>query len=277
MSDSADEARPEEHKQVAAIAAADTSAIDTAAARVPQVGPYRLLLLWLLLAIVISTAISWQLVERFHKTFQLPPEVTAGLGSTLSPQQRAAIEGALPARDIKNFALTVGLFGAATSLCFGVAAGLGLRSQAAIMAGILGGFLCGALAGAAGGAVEYLTEKPLKSLTALEPEHRIILGHMAGWAIAGLGIGLGASLSSRCGKTICRALIAAFAGGLIGGALHVPLVSILVPIADTEQRIPDVSVAILIWVALPTLCMALGLWRALGRPHESRLAVAASG
>ena len=283
MSNSAAEPRPDSQGSAADPVSAGSSRPGTAAGAAAQDGdsrrliPSGRLLVVMLLTAAGSTIVSWQLVERFHKTFELPASVTTGLGSALSPAQKTAIEAALPARDIKNFSLTVGIFGAVTGLLFGIATGLARGSSAAIVAGILGGSLFGALSGALGGAAEYCLDNRIKSLGVLTAEHRAIFGHLTGWAIAGLGVGVGASGSSRCRHTIVRVMVAAFAGGLIGGSLYVPLVTVLLPEFDTEQLMPDAPTATLIWVALPTILMGLGIWRTLAARRGARVVVAGHG
>jgi hypothetical protein len=275
MSNSADEPRADDQGSAAGSGKAAQTAAQNSDSR--ALVPSGRLLAAMLLMAAGSTIVSWQLVERFYKTFELPASVTSGLGSTLTPAQRAAIEAALPARDIKNLSLTVGIFGAATGLLFGIGTGLVRWTKPAIMAGILGGLLSGAVAGALGGTAEYFVENRMRSLTIFTGEHRVILGHLTGWAIAGLGIGAGASISSRCRQTIVRCMVAGFAGGLIGGALYVPLVTILVPEIDSEQLIPNAPTGRLIWVALPTIIMGLGIWRILGARRGAKVVATGHG
>ena len=118
------------------------------------------------------------------------------------------------------------------------------------------------LGAAAGGAIGF-AETRIDGWAMLDPEQRMILKHIVVWSILGVGVGLGASLASKCRRTMARGTLAAFAGGLIGGALYIPVLALAIPDVDATKLVPGPLSALMIWIALPALCMALGLGRAL--------------
>jgi hypothetical protein len=219
-------------------------------------------ILLLLAAAVLSTILGAALVQKFGNPFRIPPSVTAGIQVVASPEQAAKVSAAKSARDAKNACVTFAIIGTISALCFAVALGSSvLHSRRQRVVASVGGSLYGAVAGAIAGAIAAIVCPTV--LASLQAEHKTILAEALGWAIIGIGAGTAVALAVRSRRAWVNGTFAAFAGGLIGGALYVPVVSLLIPSVDTEQIIPDVFAAKLVWIALPVLGVAFGMGRAL--------------
>jgi hypothetical protein len=215
------------------------------------------------------------LVEEFGHPFALSAEATAGIGVVPTPEQAARVTLAKRVRDGKNLYVTFALMGGEIGLAFGVVLGLLRRSTRAALLGLAGGAVFGAGLGAAGGFAVGSVSEFLKSAASLENEHRVIIAHLAGWAITGIGIGMGAALGMGERRAVVKGLLAGFAGGLIGGGIYVPIAAILMPTVDTDLVIPDSWSAKLVWIAVPAVLMGVGLGRALSAGHKKSTAAAA--
>jgi hypothetical protein len=218
--------------------------------------------LWLV-AVAAATIAAGLLVDRFGSTFRVPAEMTAGFGSQVSAEQSARLSAVVRTVNSKNLLVTFALAGAVIGLAFGLAAGIALRSRPDAMRGVFGGAGLGCLFGFGGGWATGFASDRLHTLAAVEDDHKIIFALLAGWAFTGIGVGWGASLSSLGGRTMAKAAIAGFAGGLIGGAVYVPLVAFLAPSVDTAILIPEGLIGKFYWVVFPAALIGLSLARAL--------------
>jgi hypothetical protein len=222
----------------------------------------------------VAAAIVSKIVEDFGRPFQLPPEATAGIGVSPTSEQAARVTAAKLIRDGKNLYVTFAIMGGGIGLAFGIVMGLLCRSTRGALLGFAGGAVFGAGLGVAGAYAVLHVGYLASSSTALENEHKIIFAHLAGWAITGLGVGLGASLAMLDRRALLRGLLAAFAGGLIGGGLYVPIAAVLMPSVDTDLVIPDSWTAKLVWIAVPAVLMGVSLGRALTAGEGKSVATA---
>jgi hypothetical protein len=215
----------------------------------------------------VAAAVMSKVIEDYGRPFQLPPEATAGIGVAPTPAQSARVTAAKRIRDGKNLYVTFALMGGGIGLAFGVVLGLMRGSPRAALLGFAGGAVFGAGLGAAGAFAVRFVGDLANSSTSLESEHKIIFAHLAGWAVTGLGVGLGAGFAMLERRALLRGSLAAFAGGLIGGGIYVPVAAVLMPSVDTDLIIPDSWTAKLVWMALPAVLMGVSLGRALSASH----------
>jgi hypothetical protein len=218
--------------------------------------------LWLV-GVAAAAIVAGFLVDRFGSPFRVPAEMTAGFGASVSAADAARVGAVQRTQDRKNLMVTFALAGGVIGLAFGFVAGIALRSRAGAMRGVLGGAALGCLFGLAGGWVTLFANGRLLTVAAVEDDHKIIFALLAGWALAGIGVGWGASFSYLRSRTMAKAALAGFAGGLIGGAVYVPLVTFLAPSVDTARLIPESLIGKLYWVAFPAALMGISLARSL--------------
>src|SRR5262245_31688744 len=228
----------------------------------PSVPPARSMLL-LVVAAAVSAVLAAALVQQFGSPFRIPASATAGIGVTATPEEVARVTAAKRMRDGRNACVTFALIGAVLGLSFDFALGIGRRSGRGLAVGLVVGVLCGATFGAMGGAIA--AEAAPAWFVSLETEHRTILTEALSWAVTSIGVGLGCFFSLRRPRALAAGVVAAFAGGLIGGALYMPVAALLLPSVDTELIIPDSFLARLVWISLPAMGMAFGMGRALVR------------
>jgi hypothetical protein len=228
--------------------------------------------LWLV-AVAAAAIAAGFLVDRFGSPFRIPAEITAGFGAQNSAEDAARLGAVVRTINRNNLLVTFALAGAVIGLAFGLAAGIALRSWSGTMRGVLGGAAWGCLFGLGGGWVTGFASDRLHTLAAVEDDHKIIFALLAGWAFTGVGVGWGASLSYLRGRTMAKAALAGFAGGLIGGAVYVPLVAFLAPSVDTALLIPEGLIGKFYWVAFPAALMGISLARSLAEraPEPERL------
>ncbi len=225
--------------------------------------------LWLV-AVAAAAIVAGPLVDRFGSPFRIPAEMTAGFGGQISAADAARVGAVQRTQDRKNLLVTFALAGAVMGLAFGLVEGIARRSWAGAIRGILGGVALGCLFGLGGGWVTGFASDRLKVFAAVEDDHKIIFALLAGWALTGIGVGWGAGLSPLRGRTMAKAALAGFAGGLVGGAVYVPLVTFLAPGVDTARLIPESLIGKLYWVAFPAALMGISLARSL-LPHTPEL------
>lgn len=212
-------------------------------------------------ASVLAAVLACVVIPMFGVFFQIPPELTVGIGSSPSPEKLAELNAAQRIADRKNSMLRIGLFGAIVGSLLGGAAGIARRRTSSIGLGAAAGLTLGGLFGFLGGLAANTLAQRLTSVIADEMQ-RMMVVHLTGWAVAGIGIGLAVGLAFRGHGVLVRAVVASLAAGLIGGLIFAPLAAILLPNADSDLPYPKGLDARALWIALPTILIGIAIARA---------------
>jgi hypothetical protein len=157
--------------------------------------------------------------------------VTNRLGvSALAVTDRTAADA-----EIKNVALSSGVFGALLGAALGASGGLGRRSPVAARRASVFGLVVGALAGS--GMALVVLPQYYRSFLRFRPEGLIvpILLHAAIWGAVGAagGLALGLGLGGR-GRAV-RALLGGMGGAIMGAVFYEIVGAIAFPMSRTYQ------------------------------------------
>jgi hypothetical protein len=239
--------------------AAPASPTDTATGPVPCAPS----LILMLAAGVLGVLLSWLLMERFGSTFRVPASVTAGISYSPTPEQAANISKYKRINDFENWPLRYAIFG---GLLGGLLSGAAAMSRSARP--VLIGALAGAALGGAGGTAVAALNQFLPGDDAFKNwlgsygdnafTFRVILIHLTGFAIAGIGVGWAVRLAIGRRELTGRCLLHGLAAGLLGGILFAPLSAVLMPGVE-ENLYPMAGANRLLWLALPGLLLAFAL------------------
>lgn len=229
----------------------------------------------LLLAGLAGGALAVILVQVFDGWFQIPPEMTAGIGSSPPPEKLAEIAAASHVADYKNLTILIGLFGLAVGGALGAAEGIARKSGRAVAILVVTGALFGGIFGAAAGPLGKFIGQSLP--TTVDDAYRAALMHIAVWAVSGIGIGLGVALPSRRPNVIGRSVGAAIGGGFLAGLAYeiaASLAAIAFPLAlpdsDPAQLLPDGLWARMLWIGLAAGLMGLAIGSIGGQPSDRK-------
>lgn len=208
-----------------------------------RIGPRPLELVggaWLfLVAGLIGGAVAWWTVQRFDEPFKSP--MIQGMSGPTREQQQL-----LRRAEFGNVVFVYTVFGAIVAATFAVAEGIWRKRPDFCAVGLLTGLGLGAVFGAAGGAIVTMVFR--NSLPALMDDWirshnvpfnmvRTMVAHGVGWAITGLGIGLGLALPTLRGRIIIQAPFAGMVGGLVSALIYVPVVATLDKTAQTDLMV----------------------------------------
>ena len=203
---------------------------------------------------------GWGLVEVAHETFKPEPLPGAGASSAMNPVFDPAIADAVHKARFQNALLSMTLLG--SSLGGWLALAVSVLGPRPTVPRALLAIVCGALAGAIFGALgTYAAFAAGDSLvnTDLSPMVRAYLAHGITWAILGMGVGLGISLSNPRSRELAANLGLGALAGLLSVLVYQVVASLLLPAENTTFIIPGSTTARVTWAVLSCGVMAVAL------------------
>lgn len=220
----------------------------------------------LLLAGIAAACLSYFILSSVGKVYPTPPELMQ-LGAAPTPEERATAMAAKLKADSGNGMIWLGTAGAVLGGLLILASGLLMRSGRNTVTACLAAIVLTGLLGCAAG--HWIVSFHDSIVTGLIGDRNVadtkfMLMHAAGWSAVGIGIGVAfgflapVSKLKICGRT---AILGAVVGGLAGAAFPV-IVGIAAPLVDATLPIPAVGPALAVWLAVPSIFMAVLLSRA---------------
>ena len=203
---------------------------------------------------------GWGLVEVAHDTFEPEPLPAAPGASVMNPVFDPAIADAVHKARFQNALLSITLLGSSLGGWLALAVNvLGPRpSVPRALLSIVSGALAGAIFGALGTYAAFAVGDSLVN-TGLSPMVRAYLAHGITWAILGVGVGLGISLSNPRWSELAANLGLGALAGLLSVLVYQVLASLLLPAENTTPVIPGSTAARVTWAVLSCGVMAVAL------------------
>ena len=229
----------------------------TASRQSPTERPKPATQLTAILAGLFGAVVVWGILQAFYP-FHVVTDAPKGTPTGAPPYEEVWRVGLLiKASDRINAAAVFGLFGATVSGSLAVANGIWrLPAVSALLR-----FLIAIAVGALGGLAVATFFQPLSAWLAegdrLERGMRTVVSQVAIWTCLGIAIGVGNAIIARGSLSIPRFVAGAALGGLLAGMIYAPAVSILLPLASTEQHIPHTAGMRFVWLLLPATLICL--------------------
>jgi hypothetical protein len=164
------------------------------------------------------------------------------------PAAHAPMHATLRRVEYQNAAGVYGLFGATLSAALAFTEGAARKSARYAAVGIASGITFGGGMGIAGGLIaQWVAFLPTPGFDEMA---KTILMRGPSWAIAGMGIGVGFTLPSRCWRTIAAGTAGILLGGVISALVYGPAVGLLFPRVQTELVVPPASADRITWLVV---------------------------
>jgi hypothetical protein len=176
--------------------------------------------------------LSWLAGEVAGRAFPARRVLTT---NRLGVQALAATDRTAAEAEIKNVALSSGLFGALLGTALGACGGLGRRSAAAARRAALIGLGVGAVAGS--GMALAIVPQYFRWFLRLRPEGLIppLLMHAGIWGPIGAAGGLAFGLGLGGRRHAVKALLGGLLGALLGAVLYEIIGALAFPMSRTDQ------------------------------------------
>jgi hypothetical protein len=185
-------------------------------------------------AAIVAGLLTWMIGEHTVGFFEPPPRPTRARGQTMN---RPSFDSRVAA-ELKNAALTFGVFGAGLGLAMGLAGGLGRRApRAAIWAAAFGLVLGGAAGGVASATVLPFYYRKL-DVAQESLSHDLILPflvHAGIWSSVAATAGLAFGIGLRSRRRLTLVALHGLLGGLLGAAIYEVLAALAFPTGRTTE------------------------------------------
>lgn len=222
----------------------------------------KLLLPKLIVAALLSAALATVLVRSVGHVFKLPPELAAlGFGRIPGPEEQVKLAAGNAVIRYKHSVLWMAMIGFVLGTGLAIARADQIRG---VVKSVIGAALAGSVLAAIAGPVATRIDLSLgKNLApeAFSLADAAPLGmHALTWAMVGFGIAAGmmfGATGSR--KAKLEQCVISLLGGAVGGALFPFAGALFVPELNSGYAIPEFepSTGIFLWIALPTVLIAL--------------------
>ncbi|HEV3003709.1 MAG TPA: hypothetical protein VGX78_04580 [Pirellulales bacterium] len=228
---------------------------------------------WVMLAAALAAGTCIGAILHFGHPFFRGPTVPPPINHDPVAGGHTPMHATLRRVEYQNAAAVYGLFGAAVSAALALAEGTARKSAVYAGAGMASGIVFGGGLGIVGGLVaQCIAFQPTPGLDEMA---KTILMRGPSWAVAGMGIGLGFTLPSRCWRTIAMGTGNLVLGGLLSALVFGPAVAVVLPRVQTELVVPPASADRVAWLVATAGLMGLLAGRR-GRQHPG-VPKAASG
>lgn len=209
---------------------------------------------------VVAAIISYLLITSIAKVFPTPPELL-NLGAAPTAEERAVAMTAKLNADRGNgmvwLALAAGILGGTFALLAGLLQKLGQRTAFAAIAGVVAASGMGCAAG------YWMVSYHDSVNSALIGDRsgadiKFLMMHAIGWAMVGLGVGLGFGLLASTSMIIacCRTAVIGAIGGALAGAAYPIVVGVAAPMVNATQPVPEPGVGLVVWLLIPAVVIS---------------------
>lgn len=222
-----------------------------------------------LLALGLAGAVlAWLLIEKYYPMFQPSESVREKMVDPriqLSPEEKQEIVQA----NYRNSGFAAGVFGLVVSALFGTAGGMARRSILRIVLGMVCGAILGAGLGTVGGLLGHSLYQSALHRGGDIPVATTIAIQSTMLGTVGFGFGLAIAIPAGNARLIVRYVLVATIGGICSGIAYLAIVSLVLPLANTEPDIPRGLADRLLWVSVTVVLISLMIGGLRSRPVQS--------
>lgn len=219
----------------------------TEASRTPQVLSASPIML--VLAGLLSGAITWKFVEEYYMYRHAPRNVVEDYANNRNAETKLRLDRELYWSGVRNAGLTVGGFGMLLAASFVLSEGIGRQAWGRLAPALVLGGALGLLLGFAGGAAAEVLYRAMKNRHN-DPMYKTVLVHITAWVPVALASGLATGIPSRSWAVALRTTAGAMGGGLLAAVAYSPISGLVYPALCSELLVPFGAGNRLMWILL---------------------------